>query len=160
MNQEVASLGAELAVLAAKGTVSAISAKVKAIREKKNLTEMANAYEEVINELIQERNEAITIAQSCKAEIDRYQISDSDIEHLQKTIDRVLNIAKEMSPDTDLRSFELLRSLISVDTLKAMQMLGFDYRAGIGKPLTDTCAAAIQKKLSVPQKPQSINRKH
>lgn len=47
------------------------------------------------------------------------------------------------SPNTNLESFESLKSLISADTLKAMQLLGFDYKKAIGDPLTEACARAI-----------------
>ena len=46
------------------------------------------------------------------------------------------------SPDTNLESLGSLKSLISVDTLKAMQLLGFDYKKAIGGPLTEACARA------------------
>ena len=36
-----------------------------------------------------------------------------------------------------------LLSLISVDTLRAMQLLGFNYKAAIGEPLTKLCADKI-----------------
>lgn len=33
-------------------------------------------------------------------------------------------------------SYEQIKELISVDTLKTMQLLGFNYKAAIGEPLT------------------------
>lgn len=49
-----------------------------------------------------------------------------------------------MSPQTEnIESFEQLKELISVDTLKTMQLLGFNYKAAIGEPLTKLCADAI-----------------
>lgn len=38
-----------------------------------------------------------------------------------------------------------MKELISVDTLKTMQLLGFNYKAAIGEPLTKICAEAITK---------------
>lgn len=148
LSQAIASVGSELAILAAKGTVSAVSNKLKQIRGKKDRDTMANEYEEVISELIQERNEAIAIAQSYQAELGRYQISDEDIEHLQRTAQTALDIMQKMTPEADLSAFKQFKELISVDTLKAMQLLGFDYRAGIGDPLTEACASAIKRSLS------------
>lgn len=148
MSQAMATVGTELAILAAKGTVTAICNKMVQIRGKKDREAMANAYEEVINELIQERNRAISIAQSYQSELGRYHIEDEDIAHLQKTVQTVLDILQKMSPDKDLSGFDQFKELISVDTLKAMQLLGFDYRAGIGDPLTEACASAIKRSLS------------
>ena len=39
--------------------------------------------------------------------------------------------------------YEQIKELISVDTLKTMQLLGFNYKAAIGEPLTHLCANAI-----------------
>lgn len=35
-----------------------------------------------------------------------------------------------------VESYEQIKELISVDTLKTMQLLGFNYKAAIGEPLT------------------------
>ena len=56
---------------------------------------------------------------------------------------RLLDLVKEISPDTPVDSFEVFKDLISVDTLKTMQLLGFNYKAAIGEPLTKLCAEAI-----------------
>lgn len=40
-------------------------------------------------------------------------------------------------------SLSQIKDLISVDTLKTMQLLGFNYKAAIGEPLTQICANAI-----------------
>ncbi len=42
-----------------------------------------------------------------------------------------------------VKSYEQIKELISVDTLKTMQLLGFNYKAAIGEPLTQICAKAI-----------------
>lgn len=42
-----------------------------------------------------------------------------------------------------VESYEQIKELISVDTLKTMQLLGFNYKAAIGEPLTQICADAI-----------------
>ena len=44
-----------------------------------------------------------------------------------------------------VESYEQLKELISVDTLNTMQLLGFNYKAAIGEPLTEICANAISK---------------
>lgn len=54
-----------------------------------------------------------------------------------------LSIIEQNSPNTSVKSFESIRDLITVDTLKTMQVLGFNYRAAIGEPLTQICSEAI-----------------
>lgn len=104
-------------------------------------------YDEIINELISEREEAIRIAQAYKSELDRIEISDENIQHLNNTVGRVLEILKVMAPNTPLETYEQIKELINVDTLKAIQLLGFNYKAAIGEPLTQLCADSILSKV-------------
>jgi len=150
----IATIGTDLAILAAKGTAVTVTNKFQAIRNKKQHDEICNSYEEIINELVAERAQAIAIARAYETELQRYEITDEDIKHLQSTIGNALDILKSLSPDRDFDYYEQFKSLISVDTLKAMQLLGFDYKRAIGDPLTDVCAEMIRTKLS-PNQPKS-----
>lgn len=157
----LAETGISLTALAVKGTVSAVATKIKALRTEKDLETVRNKYDELINELLSEREEAIRIAQIYKSEVDRLEISDKDIEHLHSTISQVLSILRDMSPGIDIEGFSQFQSLINVNTLKAMQLLGFNFKAAIGEPLTTLCANAILSK--VPERknssPSSQNRR-
>lgn len=144
--QVLEALAKSLSYLSTKGTVTATEAKIKAIQVEKDIEKIKNQYDEIINELIAERAEAIRIAQVYKNEMERYVISDSDIEHLHKTVELVLDIINEMSPDTDVEMYQQLKDLICVDVLKAIQLLGFNYKEAIGEPLTQLCANAILSK--------------
>ena len=144
--QVLEELAKSLSLLSTKGTVTATEAKIKAIQVEKDIEKIRNQYDEIINELIAERAEAIRIAQVYKNEMERYVISDSDIEHLHNTVELVLDIIKEMSPDTDVAMYQQLKELICVDVLKAIQLLGFNYKEAIGEPLTQLCANVILNK--------------
>ena len=144
--QVLEELAKSLSLLSTKGTVTDTEAKIKAIQVEKDIEKIRNQYDEIINELIAERAEAIRIAQVYKNEMERYVISDSDIEHLHNTVELVLDIIKEMSPDTDVAMYQQLKELICVDVLKAIQLLGFNYKEAIGEPLTQLCANAILNK--------------
>lgn len=143
-------MGKALTELAIKGTASAINNKVKAIKDEKNVEKVRATYDEIINELLNEREEAVRIAQAYKSELEQVVISDEDIQHLHNTVSRVLEIFKAMQLESALvkgqeeanrveaqvESYEQIKELISVDTLKTMQLLGFNYKAAIGEPLT------------------------
>lgn len=60
---------------------------------------MRAAYDELVDELLEERSEALRIAQAYKAELERVQISDDDIQSLDATIARVLEIFVSMQSD-------------------------------------------------------------
>jgi len=141
-------LGTSLTTLAVKGTASAINTKIKAIKNEKSVKNIRNTYDEIVNELLAEREEAIRIAQIYKAEIDRIEISDEDILHLHGTVGKVLELLKSYSSDMPIELFEQLKELISIDTLKSIQLLGFNYKAAIGEPLTQLCANTILAKVS------------
>lgn len=153
-------MGTSLATLAVKGTTSAINAKVKTIKEEKNIEKVRATYDEIINELISEREEAIRIAQAYKSELERIEISDENIEHLNKTVERILEILKAMAPDTPIETYEQIKELISVDTLKAIQLLGFNFKAAIGEPLTQLCADAILSKFKDSSKVKNTNNQN
>ena len=136
-------MGAALTELAIKGTATAVANKVKSVKDEKDAVRLRCTYDDIVNQLLSERDEAVRIAQAYKSEIERIVISDEDIEHLHNTVSILLDLVKEISPDTPVDSFEVFKDLISVDTLKTMQLLGFNYKAAIGEPLTKLCAEAI-----------------
>lgn len=140
-------MGTSLTSLAVKVTVSAVNSKIKVIREEKSVEKVRATYDEIINELISGREEAVRIAQAYKSELDKIEISDENIQHLNNTVGRVLELLKVMAPDTPLETYEQIKEFISIDTLKAIQLLGFNYKAAIGEPLTQLCADAILSKV-------------
>ena len=140
----ITQMGINLTELAVKGTATAIHGKIQSVKSEKNIETVRNTYDEIINQLLAEREEAITIAQAYKEELDKVIISDEDIEHLHNTVTKIFEILILMSPNNgNIDSFEQFKELISVDTLKTMQLLGFNYKLAIGEPLTNLCANAI-----------------
>ena len=168
--QPLVEMGVSLTELAIKGTATAVTNKIKAIKEEKNAEKLRNTYDEIVSELLSERDEAVRIAQAYKSELDRIIISDDDIEHLHNTVSRVLEIIKAfqlasaatkgteevVKVTAQVKSYEQIKELISVDTLKTMQLLGFNYKAAIGDPLTQICANAISN-FGTKNKSQSSN---
>ncbi len=161
---ELLGLGAALTELAVKGTATAVSSKIKAIKEEKSVEKVRSTYDEIINELINEREEAVRIAQAYKSELEKVVISDEDIQHLHNTVSRILEIIKESQISSakllgkeavdavkkQVESYEQIKELISVDTLKTMQLLGFNYKAAIGEPLTLMLKNFILSKVAEP----------
>ena len=170
--QPLVEMGVSLTELAIKGTATAVTNKIKTVKDEKNAEKLRNTYDEIVNELLSERDEAVRIAQAYKSELERIVISDDDIEHLHNTVSRVLGIIKafqlaaaaakgeeEIAKVTaQVESYEQIKELISVDTLKTMQLLGFNYKAAIGEPLTEICANAISNICSKGKGIQSNNQ--
>ncbi len=147
---ELLALGKSLTELAVKGTATAVSSKIKAIKEEKNVEKIRSTYDEIINELLIEREEAVRIAQAYKSELEKVVISEEDMQHLHNTVERILEIIEKsqiaaaeqhgeeaiQTVKAQVESYAQIKELISVDTLKTMQLLGFNYKAAIGEPLT------------------------
>lgn len=83
-------------------------------------------------------------------------ISDEDIQHLHNTVTRILELVKNSQGNmntevnTQIQAYEQIKELISVDTLKTMQLLGFNYKAAIGEPLTLMLRNFILSKVADP----------
>ena len=155
--QTLVEMGVTLTELAVKGTASIVNQKIRTAKEIKEVDKLRAIYDEIINEIILEREEAVRIAQAYKSELDKIVISDQDIEHLHNTVSHILEIFKTIQlasasvkgeeeikkVNSQVTGYEQVKQLISVDTLKTMQLLGFNYKAAIGEPLTQICANAI-----------------
>lgn len=169
---ELLGLGTSLTELAIKGTATAVSNKIKAIKEEKNVEKIRRTYDEIINELLDEREEAVRIAQAYKSELEKVVISDEDIQHLHNTVSRILEIIKDIqmtnaeplgeaaveAVNNQVRSYEQIKELISVDTLKTMQLLGFNYKAAIGEPLTLMLKNFILSKVAEPDSVKTLHK--
>lgn len=169
---ELLGLGASLTELAVKGTATAVSSKIKAIKEEKNVEKIRSTYDEIINELLNEREEAVRIAQAYKSELEKVVISDDDIQHLHNTVSRIIEIIKESQMASarllgneaveavkkQAESYEQIKELISVDTLKTMQLLGFNYKSAIGEPLTLMLKNFILSKVAEPDSLMALKK--
>lgn len=142
--QYLADMGIRLTELAVRGTASIVQKKVRSIKTEKNLETLRSSYDSLLNEVLSEREEAIRIAQVYKEELDQVKISEEDIVYLHKTIEDLLNLLKQfMDVNDSIEDLEKIKELVNVNTLRTMQLLGFNYKAAIGEPLTEVCASYI-----------------
>lgn len=139
----IATMATALSDLAMKGTADFIQNKIEASKAEKDTERIRNTYEEIINRLLSEREEAVRIAQFYKGELDRVVISDDDIKSLHKTVEDVVELLKVYTKNDSIEDFERMKNLVSVETLKTLQLLGFNFKVAIGEPLTEICANAI-----------------
>ena len=150
-------MAGSLASLVLKGTATVVHTKIESIKNVKDANQVRSIYNEIINQLLEEREEAVRIAQAYKQELEKVVIDDKDIEYLHDTISKVLDIIKMFQMvgvdentkekidtiNAQMETIESLKALISKDVLKTMQLLGFNFKAAIGEPLTQICASAI-----------------
>lgn len=149
MDDQLMKLGVTLAEVTARNTISFVSGKMQLAKEAKNMEEQSLAYTEIINNLLADKEELTTIVREYKQELDNVVISDKDIEYLHSTLNQFISIMVSMTPDL-VGKEELMSNfveLLNKDTLKTMQLLGFNYKEAIGIPLTEVCSDMIRRKL-------------
>lgn len=142
--------GIELGTLAIKGTATMVNSKIQSVKNNRDINEVRNTYNEIVNELLSEREEAIRIAQSYKAEYEKVSIGDDDIEYLHNTLEKAIQLLNTFTGNENkesTNSMDQFIALLNKDTLKTMQLLGFNYKEAIGIPLTEVCSNAIKIKL-------------
>lgn len=144
-----------LATAAAKATTSEIYSKVRTAKTNKNKDQVIRELTSIINELIESRENLLLIAQGLKEKLVAQQISDDDIKYIITTIvpklEEILQIENGISKSKEM--MDQITSILSEDTLKVFQTLGFNYRQAIGEPLTQVVRDWILSKI------ESNNRK-
>ena len=138
-----------MGTLTFKGTTTLVNSKIQSLKEERNADKLRNTYDEIVNELLSEREQAIRIAQTYKEEYEKVHIDDKDIEYLHNTLERVISLLSSFISVEDGKedSMKQLVALLNKDTLKTMQLLGFNYKEAIEEPLTEVCLNAIRNKL-------------
>lgn len=147
--EELTSLGMKLAEVVSRNTVSYVGGKIGQAKLKNDLTSQGQAYNEIIDSLLEDKQELTLIARGYKEAYEQINISDEDIAYLHETLTKAATLIAVFSSDSErsAQSIKILIELLNKDTLKTMQLLGFNYKEAIGLPLTEACANAIKKKI-------------
>ena len=138
MEPQLIDLGIRLSEALVRNTASAISTKVKALKSKKDDKETITELEEIIQELISDKNELLQISQAYQQELVTQKITDTEIDYItQKLIPTLQKLANATGQSQNINSMvDVLSPLISKETLTILQLLGFNFRKAIGEPLT------------------------
>lgn len=141
-NEIFIQLTTNLAEAAARNGASFISNKIKSIKAKKNDKETISELEEIISDLLNDKAEIQRIAQAYEQELVSQKITENDIKYITENL---LPIFSEFLPEQV--DGELIKKLLSVETLTIMQLIGFNYKKAIGEPLTLLLKKAIESKM-------------
>jgi hypothetical protein len=158
--QEIADLSLRLGDTVARNTVSAIGDRIKAIKAKRDQRETIQELEEIIYDLIDDKNELKSIIEAYKEKFVAQQISQENIEYITNNLIPVLKELIEASSDENNaaaanmeKTLDVLTSILSVETLTVLQLVGFNFKQAIGEPLTLLLQKFITSK--APVDPQS-----
>lgn len=148
VQSSIVELGIALAEATARSTATAVTDKIKTIRANKNKDEQIAGYRQIINELQENKADLQDISNQYKEIVERINISDEDIEALHKTIAKVMNVLIQVvgygEESGTVKEVNALISLLDSDTLKTLQLIGFNYKRAIGEPLTEITSKYIQ----------------
>lgn len=138
VSPEVSQITAQFAEVVARNAASAVVSRVAAIQARKADQQSVNELTELVNELIADKNELIGIATAFEQELVAQRISDEDITYITTSlIPTVEKLAQLGDDDEESReSIEAIKSLVTPETLTILQLVGFNFRRGIGEPLT------------------------
>ncbi|PID31761.1 hypothetical protein CR970_04060 [Candidatus Saccharibacteria bacterium] len=143
MESQLGTLAAKLATVIATNTATVISDRVKTAHANNNKDKTIAALEEIINDQVSDKNELIRIAQAYEQEFVTQKITEKDLEYITNSI---LPLVEKMLPGDKVTAGQI-ESLLSVETLTIMQLLGFNYKRAIGEPLTILLQKTIESKM-------------
>lgn len=135
---------ADLAAAAARNTVGAVADKISTAKKKRDQAKTITELEALINDLVNDKIELERIAKTFENELVTQQISDSDISFIVNTVVPLVEKFTQGDPKSQ-EYIGIAKQLLSKETLKVMQLIGFNYREAIGGPLTSLCADVISK---------------
>ncbi len=146
---DMAALAASLTEVAVRNTASVVFSRVAAIRSKKNDREAVSELADLVNELIADKAELVGIAKAFEQELVSQRISHEDISYITGNVIPVVEKLADFSEaDHDTQEVvDAVKSLVSVETVTIMQLVGFNFRRAIGEPLTALVERLILKQM-------------
>ena len=157
ITSDIAELELQLANAAVRNAASAVNNKVTAIRARKLDQAAMNDLIELVNELVDDKNQLIGIAQAYEKELVAQRIAEKDITYITtKLLPVVEDLAGFASDSNASQAIEAIKSLVTVETLTIMQLVGFNFRRTIGEPLTALVEKMILSRVPLPS--QSTDR--
>jgi len=146
---QVTSLGLQLAASAARNSASAITDKLSAMRASKSEGDRIAALEQIVSDLLADKNELTRIAQAYQQELVAQQLTPGDIQYVTHAVVPLLEQFASGMGDAEAgeqlkKQIQAFQPLLSVETVNILQILGFNFRQGIGNPLTQRLQALIE----------------
>lgn len=147
IDPNLAKLGIDLAEAAARNTASHIADKIRTVKAKKNDKETVAEFEQIVNDLISDKSEIQRIAQAYEQELASQKITKEDIKYITDNLFPVID--GFITDERQKAGIGQIKSLLSLETLTIMQLIGFNYKRAIGEPLTLLLQRFIEAKAPV-----------
>ncbi len=150
----LAELGVKLTESAVRNTAGAISDKISSIKAKRDDKQTIRELEDIVNNLLDDKNELVRIAQAYEQELVSQKISDEDIEYITTTLIPLTEKFIEKTEDETERAknqenLDIIKAVLSKETITVMQLIGFNFKQAIGEPLTSLIRRLIESKMPI-----------
>jgi hypothetical protein len=141
LDPQVAELAVRLSEVAVRNTATLIAERIRAVKAKRRDGDVIAEMEDIIASLISDKNEITQIAQALEEKLVAQRISAVEINYVTSNlvplVERLVD-ASAKDGDTSARdSIDLLKPLLSEETLTVLQVLGLNFKQAIGEPLTE-----------------------
>jgi hypothetical protein len=154
LDPEITAVLARLSEVVARNTVVAVQTRVTTAKTTKQHENTVNELTEIINQLVEDRVELVGIATTLREQLLAQRITSEDITYItDKLIPTVEDLAG-LSDDVNATSMEAIKKLVSVEMLTVLQLVGFNFKAAIGEPLTHVVEGLILQLAPSQSRPQ------
>ncbi|WP_091226800.1 hypothetical protein [Microbacterium sp. 3J1] len=163
IDPQIIELGVRLTEAAARNSASLVTDKVRGLLASGRKDDAIAGLEQLVSELVADKNEMTRIAQAYQSELVAQRLNSGDVKYIADTVfPLVEKVAQGAGPQGEkvLENLDLLKPILSVETVNVMQLLGFNFRRAIGEPLTDLVAHLIASRASSTDEVQVANLKH
>lgn len=151
MDPVVAELISQLSTITARNLTATVSERVKVIRASKKNEQIISSLDDIINELLDDKAQLTRVAQALRDQLVAQQISDDDVKFIAETvIPAIEKLAKASGQPLPENILDTVKTLLEPEMFMVLQLLGFDFRSAIGRPLTDLLQRVILQ--SIPEK--------
>jgi len=169
MDPYIQNLVIQLAETAARNTASNILDRIAAARARKKQEESIAELEDIIYELIDDKAELSRIAQAFEETLVAQRVSETEIGYITETVVPLIEqfisssaedgTVEEEEKAQQQQILDLVKTLLSVETITVLQLLGFNFKQAIGEPLTDLLAQVIRaRKPIAPEDHVELNK--
>lgn len=156
MDPIISELIAKTGEVAIRNTASFIYGKIQAVKAGNDDKKAMSELEELIRNLLDDKNDLLNVIKVYEEEFAAQKLNAEDLKSVEKTVLPALKEFGEKMAMTQIdeeakktREFiemlESLKPLLSTNVLSVLQTVGFNYKKGIGEPLTSLANRSIFK---------------
>ncbi len=127
-----------------KTSISTIYDKIHASKSRRENEQTISELIDLINDIINEREEIYLIAKKHEEELYSKLISDEEISFI---LDNLIPILEKYIQPDQAKTLDDIKTLLSVEVIRILQLIGFDIKRALGEPLTDLVAVQIRNQM-------------